>query len=78
MTADSPSASTVVGIGIVSGRETIILRADDPTIKGGAWYPLSVKKSLRALDIAMENRLPVIHLCDSAGGLLQTAVGGVS
>ena len=67
---DSPSASNIVGIGIVSGRETII-RADDPTIKGGAWYPLSVKKSVRALDIAMENRLPVIHLCDSAGGFLQ-------
>jgi 3-methylcrotonyl-CoA carboxylase beta subunit len=67
---ESPSASTIVGIGIVSGREAII-RADDPTIKGGAWYPLSVKKSVRALDIAMENRLPVIHLCDSAGGFLQ-------
>ena len=66
---ESPSASTIVGIGIVSGREAII-RADDPTIKGGAWYPLSVKKSVRALDIAMENRLPVIHLCDSAGGFL--------
>lgn len=67
---ESPSASTVVGIGVVSGRE-VIVRADDPTIKGGAWYPLSVKKIVRALDIAMENRLPVIHLCDSAGGFLQ-------
>lgn len=67
---ESPSASTIVGIGIVSGRE-VIIRADDPTIKGGAWYPLSVKKIVRALDIALENRLPVIHLCDSAGGFLQ-------
>ena len=67
---ESPSASTIVGIGIVSGRE-VIVRADDPTIKGGAWYPLSVKKIVRALDIALENRLPVIHLCDSAGGFLQ-------
>ncbi len=67
---ESPSASTIVGIGIVSGRE-VIVRADDPTIKGGAWYPLSAKKIVRALDIAMENRLPVIHLCDSAGGFLQ-------
>src|ERR1700759_4158800 len=67
---ESPSASTIVGIGVVSGRE-VIIRADDPTIKGGAWYPLSVKKSVRALDIAIENRLPVIHLCDSAGGFLQ-------
>jgi 3-methylcrotonyl-CoA carboxylase beta subunit len=67
---ESPSASTIVGIGVISGREAII-RSDDPTIKGGAWYPLSVKKSVRALDIAIENRLPVIHLCDSAGGFLQ-------
>ena len=67
---DSPSASTIVGIGVVSGRE-VIVRADDPTVKGGAWYPLSAKKIVRALDIAMENRLPVIHLCDSAGGFLQ-------
>ena len=67
---ESPSASSIVGIGVVSGRE-VMLRADDPTVKGGAWYPLTVKKIVRALDIAMENRLPVIHLCDSAGGFLQ-------
>lgn len=64
-----PSAAIVVGIGIVSGRE-VIIRADDPSIKGGAWYPLSVKKIVRSLDVAIENRLPVIHLCDSAGGFL--------
>jgi 3-methylcrotonyl-CoA carboxylase beta subunit len=67
---DSPSASSIVGIGIVSGRE-VVIRADDPTVKGGAWYPLTAKKIVRALDIAMENRLPVLHLCDSAGGFLQ-------
>ncbi len=67
---DSPSASSIVGIGVVSGRE-VIIRADDPTVKGGAWYPLTAKKIVRALDIAMENRLPVVHLCDSAGGFLQ-------
>src|SRR5580692_5602940 len=67
---DSPSASSIVGIGIVSGRE-VIVRADDPTVKGGAWYPLTAKKIVRSLDIAMENRLPVVHLCDSAGGFLQ-------
>jgi 3-methylcrotonyl-CoA carboxylase beta subunit len=44
--------------------------AGDASVKGGAWYPLSVKKIVRALDIALENRLPVIHLCDSAGGFL--------
>jgi 3-methylcrotonyl-CoA carboxylase beta subunit len=66
---ESPSASSVVGIGIVSGREAII-RADDPSVKGGAWYPHTVKKIVRALDIAIENRLPMVHLCDSAGGFL--------
>lgn len=67
---DAPSASSIVGIGIVSGRE-VIIRADDSTVKGGAWYPLTTKKIVRALDVAMENRLPVIHMCDSAGGFLQ-------
>jgi len=66
---DSKSASTVVGVGVVSGRE-VLIRADDPSIKGGAWYPLSVKKNVRALDIAIENHLPVVHMCDSAGGFL--------
>ena len=67
---DAPSAGSIVGIGIVSGRE-VLIRADDPTVKGGAWFPLTAKKIVRALDIAMENHLPVIHLCDSAGGFLQ-------
>ncbi len=62
-------AGQVSGIGIVHGRE-VIIHADDPSIKGGAWYPLSIKKIVRTLDIAIENRLPVIHLCDSAGGFL--------
>jgi len=62
-------AGQLCGIGIVHGRE-VIIRADDPSIKGGAWYPLSVKKIVRTLDIALENRLPVVHLCDSAGGFL--------
>ena len=47
-----------------------MIHADDCSVKGGAWYPLTVKKIVRALDIALENRLPVIHLCDSAGGFL--------
>jgi 3-methylcrotonyl-CoA carboxylase beta subunit len=64
-----PGAGQVTGIGIVSGRE-VVIRADDASVKGGAWYPLSVKKIVRALDIAIENRLPVIHICDSAGGFL--------
>lgn len=64
-----PGAGIVSGIGIVNGRE-IIVHADDASVKGGAWYPLSVKKIVRTLDIAIENRLPVVHLCDSAGGFL--------
>jgi 3-methylcrotonyl-CoA carboxylase beta subunit len=65
----APGAGQIVGIGVVSGRE-VIIRADDSTVKGGAWYPLSVKKIVRALDIAIENRLPIVHMCDSAGGFL--------
>jgi 3-methylcrotonyl-CoA carboxylase beta subunit len=66
---ESPSASCITGIGVVSGKE-VMIHADDSTVKGGAWYPLTAKKIVRALDIAMENRLPVVHLCDSAGGFL--------
>jgi 3-methylcrotonyl-CoA carboxylase beta subunit len=66
---DVPGAGQVTGIGVVGGRE-VVIRCDDPAVKGGAWYPLSVKKIVRALDVAIENRLPVIHLCDSAGGFL--------
>jgi 3-methylcrotonyl-CoA carboxylase beta subunit len=65
----APGAGQLVGVGIVSGHE-VLVRADDSTVKGGAWYPLSVKKIVRALEIAIECRLPVVHLCDSAGGFL--------
>ncbi len=64
-----PGAGCVTGIGIVSGRE-VVINAGDASVKGGAWYPLTIKKTVRALDIAIENRLPVVHLCDSAGGFL--------
>ncbi|MGE0733482.1 MAG: acyl-CoA carboxylase subunit beta [Alphaproteobacteria bacterium] len=66
----APQACIVTGIGIVNGRE-VMIHADDSSIKGGAWYPLSIKKIIRCLDIAIENRLPVVHICDSAGGFLQ-------
>lgn len=66
---EAPLASCIVGIGIIKGKEILII-ANDPTIKGGAWYPLTVKKIVRALDIAIENQLSVVHLCDSAGGFL--------
>ena len=65
----APGAGSITGIGVVAGRE-VMIRADDSSVKGGAWYPLTVKKIVRALDIAIENRLPVVHLCDSAGGFL--------
>jgi 3-methylcrotonyl-CoA carboxylase beta subunit len=64
-----PGAGCVTGIGVVGGRE-VMINAGDASVKGGAWYPLTVKKTVRALDIAIENRLPVVHLCDSAGGFL--------
>jgi len=63
------AAGVVTGIGIVKGRE-VLINASDSSIKGGALYPLSVKKTVRALEIALENRLPVIHLVDSAGAFL--------
>jgi len=64
-----PGAAFVSGIGIVMGREVLVM-ASDSSIKGGAWYPLTVKKMVRSLDIAIENRIPVIHLVDAAGAFL--------
>jgi 3-methylcrotonyl-CoA carboxylase beta subunit len=64
-----PSAGLVSGVGIVCGREVLIM-ASDSSIKGGAWYPLTVKKMVRTTDIAIENRLPMIHLVDAAGAFL--------
>lgn len=62
-------AGLVTGIGCVNGREVMVV-ANDPTMKGGAIYPLGAKKAIRALKIALENRLPVVHLVDSAGAYL--------
>lgn len=62
-------AGMVSGIGVVNGREVLVL-ANDPTMKGGAVYPLGARKSIRALKIALENKLPVVHLVDSAGAYL--------
>jgi 3-methylcrotonyl-CoA carboxylase beta subunit len=64
-----PSASIVTGIGRVSGRECVVV-ANDATVKGGTYYPMTVKKHLRAQTIAMENRLPCIYLVDSGGAFL--------
>jgi len=65
----SPSAGLVTGIGRVSGREVMVV-ANDATVKGGTYYPITVKKHLRAQQIALENRLPCIYLVDSGGAFL--------
>ena len=64
-----PSGGTVAGIGYVSGRQCVIV-ANDQTVKAGAWFPIACKKNLRMQEIAMENKLPVIYLVDSAGVFL--------
>lgn len=64
-----PSAGVVTGMGYVSGRMCVIV-ANDATVKAGAWFPMTAKKNLRAQEVAMENRLPIIYLVDSAGVFL--------
>jgi 3-methylcrotonyl-CoA carboxylase beta subunit len=66
---DVHSASIICGVGRVAGRECVIV-ANDATIKGGTYYPMTVKKHLRAQEIAAQNRLPCIYLVDSGGGFL--------
>jgi 3-methylcrotonyl-CoA carboxylase beta subunit len=61
-----PAGGVVIVIGYISGRQCIIV-ANDATVKAGAWFPITGKKNLRAQEIAMENRLPIIYLVDSAG-----------
>ncbi|MCR8574377.1 carboxyl transferase domain-containing protein [Streptomyces sp. Isolate_219] len=65
----APAAGVIAGIGRVSGRETVIV-ANDATVKGGTYYPMTVKKHLRAQEIALENRLPCLYLVDSGGAFL--------
>ena len=64
-----PAAGVIMGIGYVSNKQCLIV-ANDPTVKAGAWFPITAKKNLRAQEIAMENRLPIIYLVDSAGVFL--------
>jgi acetyl-CoA carboxylase carboxyltransferase component len=66
---DAPSAGIVTGIGVVEGRECVIV-ANDATVKGGSYFPLTVKKHLRAQEVAEQNRLPCIYLVDSGGAFL--------
>ncbi|TDZ78432.1 Methylmalonyl-CoA carboxyltransferase 12S subunit [Mycobacteroides salmoniphilum] len=66
---DAPGASMIAGIGRVSGRECVVA-ANDATVKGGTYYPMTVKKHLRAQEVALQNRLPCIYLVDSGGAFL--------
>jgi 3-methylcrotonyl-CoA carboxylase beta subunit len=66
---DVHSASVITGIGRIAGRECVIV-ANDATIKGGTYYPLTVKKHLRAQDIARQNNLPCVYMVDSGGAFL--------
>ncbi len=67
--ADIASAGIITGVGRVSGRECVVV-ANDPTVKGGTYYPITVKKHLRAQEIARENRLPCVYLVESGGAFL--------
>ncbi|MEJ3403391.1 carboxyl transferase domain-containing protein [Rathayibacter sp. YIM 133350] len=66
---ETPAAGVIAGIGLVHGRHVLVI-ANDATVKGGTYYPITVKKHLRAQEIALENRLPCIYLVDSGGAFL--------
>ncbi|MEM9533878.1 MAG: carboxyl transferase domain-containing protein, partial [Pseudomonadota bacterium] len=66
---EAPGAGVIAGIGRVAGREVVVV-ANDATVKGGTYYPLTVKKHLRAQEIALENHLPCVYLVDSGGAFL--------
>jgi acetyl-CoA carboxylase carboxyltransferase component len=66
---EAPAAGILTGIGIIDGRECVLV-ANDATVKGGTYYPLTVKKHLRAQEVAQQNRLPCIYLVDSGGAYL--------
>jgi 3-methylcrotonyl-CoA carboxylase beta subunit len=66
---EAPGAGIICGVGRVSGREVVIV-CNDPTVKGGAYFPMTVKKHLRAQEIALQNRLPCVYLVDSGGANL--------
>src|SRR5881409_1839897 len=66
---EAPSAGIVTGIGVVEGRECVIV-ANDATVKGGSYFPLTVKKHLRAQEVAAQNHLPCLYLVDSGGAFL--------
>lgn len=65
----TPSGGLITGVGLVSGKECVII-ANDPSVKGGSYFPITVKKQLRAQEVALENHLPCIYLVDSGGAYL--------
>ncbi len=65
----APAAGTVTGIGKIHGRD-VVVAANDATVKAGSWFPITCKKNLRAQEISIENRLPIVYLVDSAGVFL--------
>ena len=71
---EAPAAGMVTGIGVVQGREVLIV-ANDATVKGGTYFPMTIKKHVRAQEIAMQNRLPCIYLVDSGGIFLPHQAG---
>ncbi len=66
---EAPSAGIVTGVGVIEGRHCVVV-ANDATVKGGSYYPLTVKKHLRAQEVARQNRLPCVYLVDSGGAFL--------
>src|SRR5436305_14533367 len=66
----APAAGIVTGIGVIEGRECVLV-ANDATVKGGTYFPMTVKKHLRAQEIAEQNRLPCLYLVDSGGAFLR-------
>src|SRR3954447_18347227 len=66
---EAPSAGIVTGVGVVEGRECVVV-ANDATVKGGSYFPLTVKKHLRAQEVAAQNHLPCLYLVDSGGAFL--------
>src|SRR5256885_5444092 len=66
---EAPAAGIITGVGRVSGRECVVV-ANDATVKGGTYYPITVKKHLRAQEVALHNNLPCVYLVDSGGAVL--------
>ncbi|MEE8368132.1 MAG: carboxyl transferase domain-containing protein, partial [Thermoanaerobaculia bacterium] len=65
----APAAGVVIGVGQIHGRDVVVV-SNDATVKAGAWFPMTCKKVLRAQEIALENRIPIVYLVDSAGVFL--------